>query len=586
MVKNLTISFLICSTLGCIPVACGAQRAAEPTAEAARVANVINFIRKTEPRSKEYEDWAWITDSLLLATVECQIDLLNRYDIPSTFLIQYDALIEPGYQRLLKEGPKVETEIGAWWEITEPHCRDAGIAWRGRYPWDWYANVGFSTGYTPAEREKLIDTYFQRFKEIFGEYPKSVGSWFIDAHSLAYMHDRYNIEASTACRDQIGTDGYNLWGGYWHGAYYPSRKNFFIPAQTAENQIDVPTFRMLGSDPIRQYDSGLGGRHQDVFTLEPFYENAGGNPQWVDWFFDVIFRQPAMNLAYLQAGQENSFTWLRMQSGLEYQFPALARLAQRGEIRLEPLITTARAFRAAHPGTTPPNLISALNDIDEKKDRKTVWFNSKNYRINLQWEDGRMFVRDIHMFDENQESLYLKEPCTTEYCQYWTLPIVDGNIWSNDSVRGSLRFYLIRPDGKSEEMTFGAPIISGDGKTATVVIPIMNMEAELTVTLDEQKADFRLKAPDGSSRTDADLPRWYAALEHAPTASVPFSAVKANVVEATYKNFTYSMGIENATATPVEIVPPNAARALQAFTVTPDTDRFTLNFEKQEITAP
>ena len=57
--------------------------------------------------------------------------------------------------------------------------------------------------YTPEEREKLVDVYMEKFKSIFGEYPKSVGCWFIDAHSLAYMYDKYNIVASCNCRDQI-----------------------------------------------------------------------------------------------------------------------------------------------------------------------------------------------------------------------------------------------------------------------------------------------------------------------------------------------------------------------------------------------
>ncbi|MDE6438383.1 MAG: hypothetical protein K2L62_01875, partial [Muribaculaceae bacterium] len=131
----------------------------EKRTDANRVANIINFIRFTEPRRYEHPSLNWISDTVLYETVESQIDLLNKYNLKSSFLIQYDAMIQPNYQKLLKERPCAGTEIGAWWEITEPHCKDAGIAWRGRYPWDWYANVGFSTGYTPAEREKLVDVY-------------------------------------------------------------------------------------------------------------------------------------------------------------------------------------------------------------------------------------------------------------------------------------------------------------------------------------------------------------------------------------------------------------------------------------------
>ena len=88
-----------------------------------------------------------------------------------------------GTRQLLKSLPVDSFEIGAWWEIPQPLVEKAGMKWRGRYPWDWHADVGFSTGYTPEEREKLTDVYMSDFKKIFGYYPKSVGSWFIDAHT-------------------------------------------------------------------------------------------------------------------------------------------------------------------------------------------------------------------------------------------------------------------------------------------------------------------------------------------------------------------------------------------------------------------
>lgn len=546
--------------------------------DAPRVVNVINFIRLTEPRRAEFEVLAWITDSVLLATVEHQIDLMNKYDIKGSFLIQYDALIEPAYQKLLKEKVSPGTEIGGWWEITEPHVKDAGIKWRGRYPWDWYANVGFSTGYTPKEREKLVDVYMAKFKEIFGEYPKSVGSWFIDSHSLAYMRDKYGIEASASCRDQIGTDGYNLWGGYWQGGYYPSRKNFFIPAQTRENQIDVPVFRMLGSDPIAQYDSGLGGQHQKVFTLEPVYGNVGGSHDWVDWFFEKMIYDPAMNLSYFQAGQENMFTWPRMRYGLEYQFPQLARLARKGDIRLETLGETGRAFSAAHQ-MTPPSAISAMNGFGTDSLDRTVWFNSKNYRLNLMWEGEKMFVRDIHLFDENQESLYLKTPCTTDYCHYWTLPVVDGNVWSNDSVRGSMRFYRVMPDGLSSELAFGKPAIFNDGKTLTVTVPVIGENAEMVIMLNEDKADFSLRSVGGGKE---EIPfKWYAAIEHAPGAELPFGKVAANKVDAIYKGYAYSVGVHNAVFADGSTSPRNGNGALRALSITPDVSTFSVTFAKK-----
>ena len=135
---------------------------------APRIVNLINFVRNTEPRPVN------ISDEELYRTTLAQTELLRRHGLKGTFLLQYDALINPKYQALMKQALAEGSEVGGWWEITQPHVEAAGMEWRGAYPWDWHANVGFSSGYEPQEREKLVDTYMAKFKEVFGRYPASV----------------------------------------------------------------------------------------------------------------------------------------------------------------------------------------------------------------------------------------------------------------------------------------------------------------------------------------------------------------------------------------------------------------------------
>jgi hypothetical protein len=151
---------------------------ADAAGSSPRIINIINFIRQCEPRIE------WITEDVLYKTVVEQIKIMTKHQLKGTFLLQYDALMDARYQKLLKGLPAEMFEIGAWWEIPQPLVENSGYQWRGRFPWDWHADVGFATGYSPKERETLTDTYMADFKKIFGRYPKSVGSWFIDAHTL------------------------------------------------------------------------------------------------------------------------------------------------------------------------------------------------------------------------------------------------------------------------------------------------------------------------------------------------------------------------------------------------------------------
>jgi hypothetical protein len=492
-----------------------------------KIVNIINFIRLVEPRDLR------ITEDVLYQTVVKQVEMMKKHKLGGTFLLQYDALLDSRYQELLKKLPKDSFEIGAWWEIPQPLVENAGMEWRGRYPWDWHADIGFSTGYTPEERELLVDVYMKDFKDVFGYYPKSVASWFIDAHTLNYLYQKYNIVASANCKDQHGTDGYTLWGGYWNQAYYPSKVNSYMPAQIKENQIPVPIFRMLGSDPVRQYDEGLG-RRQRVISLEPVYKDAGGNVDWVNWYFNEFIKGESMEYAYVQAGQENSFTWDKMSKGFEIQLPLIARLRDENKIRVETLAESGRWFREKYK-VTPATAVTINKDV-EGSNRKTVWFNSRFYRLNLLWENGSLRFRDIHLFNEDLPSSYLTQKATSNECKFFTLPFVDGYLWSKPGDFAGLRFKAIL-DGEEVLLKGRDPIFtSPETGKLTISWPLENTTGTIIMEIDERKIKLHF---DGNS----DL-KWFADLTTAIDTDLPFRKIDPGKINCEFEGMPYSIELE------------------------------------------
>ncbi|MBN2162116.1 MAG: hypothetical protein JXR25_15705 [Pontiellaceae bacterium] len=448
-------------------------------ADQPRIVNIYNFIRNSDFRLSNSED-------VLLDCTRRQIELLKQYHLPATWALQYDALINPHYQKLLKEQLGSHDEIAAWWEIPEPLAKKAGINWRGAYEWDPVANIGFSPGYTPAERRRLVDVYMADFKEVFGCYPKTVGSWFIDEVTLEYMAEQYGIVASCNCKDQIGTDFYTLWGGYWNQAYYPSRVNAYMPAQTRAGQIDVPVFRMLGSDPIYEHGTTPG-----LISLEPVYKSGGGGmPEWVDWFMDCLVKEPSLAFAYTQTGQENSFGWDAMAEGLKYQIPLLAKMERAGKIKVETLEQSGRWFRENYP-LTPPTSVVALDDWKEQGG-KTVWYNSRFYRLNILWEKDTFVVRDIHCFDESIVSPTYDTPLKETSLTYETLPVVDWAFWSDGGRKPAGMFpVLIADDGAMSPMQpDGPPNVSELNATDLRIVQPLNGGGTLTVVCTENSVAF------------------------------------------------------------------------------------------------
>ncbi|WP_150106490.1 hypothetical protein [Paenibacillus sp. JDR-2] len=449
--------------------------------------NIINFIRGVEPR-----------DPIdLIEPVREQMSLVQKHGLPATWLLQYDALVNPDFTELLLSEADERQEIGVWLEVVQPLAEKAGIPWRGRYAWDWHAHIAFTVGYTPSEREKLADVLMEDFHAKFGYYPRSVGSWFLDAHVLGYLSDKYGIIASCNCKDQWGTDGYTLWGGYYNQAYYPSRLNGFMPAQTQELQIPVPVFRMLGSDPIYQYDARLGGNGQSVITLEPVYsgaEGGGGIPEWVRWFFDVNFRQEQVSFGYAQVGQENSFGWALMKDGLIDQIEQLASRQQEGEVRAETLAESGRRFKEQYP-LTPASSISALSDW-RSEGRQSVWYYNRYYRFNLLNNNGELWIRDIHLFDERYAERYLEDICPDKFSHYDTLPVVDGARWGKGSKPAGLRPVAFNSDGHAVPLTVQA--METDESVPEELEILIRLEGEETIVIrcSERKISFSFSRPD------------------------------------------------------------------------------------------
>ena len=426
--------------------------------------NIVNFVRGIEPRRERD----------LYTPVAKQIELMKSYDLPTTFLLQYDAMRREDFQGLFSENKNDERiEIGVWFENCRELIESVGLVWDGRpgYDWDWYVHPGFLMGYTPKQREAIIDEVFRLYKELFGEYPKVAGSWLLDSHSMRYMAEKYGMKAFCVCREQWAVDAYSLWGGYYNGGYYPSKNNMLCPAQTKENQIDVPTFRMLGIDPIHCYQDKVFREIlgiKDCWTMEPAGP-SGKSSDAMDWYFKEYYTRPCLSHSHATTGQENSFGWERMEEGYLLQMEKLAKLRDEGGVSIQRLGDTGEDYKRAFE-LTPPAALSALSDFSGQ-DYKSVWYSSRDYRANLFVHCGRLFFRDINKFDETYKERYLNASCDSWSALYDNLPVLDYRLWS-DGERESGLFFEKRISDiaiSEEESSLVVTVDFEDGTSGRVV---------------------------------------------------------------------------------------------------------------------
>ncbi len=363
-------------------------------------------------------------------TLRREIQAAKAFGFPGTYALKYDALMEPRYRELLREALTQEDEVGAWWEITRPLCQRAGVAFRGDKGGDRYddrVDSAYSVGYFPLERKRLVDAYMEDFYGAFGRYPGSIGSWVLDPVTLEYASRRYGVAAAAICRDQLGVDGFSLWGGYPNGVYYPSRHNEYLPAQSLENQLDIPVFRLLGPDPIYNFEAEVREGLQGVYTLEPAWL-LGRDPKWIRWFFHCLTREDTLGIGYAQVGQENNYLWENIRPGLRPQLEAMAELRAEGALRVETMEASARRFRAACR-LTPPVTVQASRDWDESRDLSAQWYACGWYRVGFLWEKGRLRIRDCFLYREDYSCRYLEKPLSGSASMADALPVLFPQRW-------------------------------------------------------------------------------------------------------------------------------------------------------------
>lgn len=426
------------------------------------IVNIYNFIRKAHEEPSRF-----IQDDF--DTIQKQIQVVRQYGLPATYALKYDALTDERYQKLLLENADPQDEISAWWEITGDLCEKAGVRFRGKVSeeFDERVNSAYSIGYEPEERKRLVDAYMDTFHSVFGRYPRSIGSWVLDTVTLEYAAQKYGITAGATCRDQIGTDGFTLWGGYPNGVYYPSRRNENIPAQSAENQLSVPVFRLLGPDPIYNFEQNLRpDLYGMVFTLEPAWL-TGRDMNWVSWMFNNLTEEDALGIGYAQVGQENNFLWENIGPGYIPQLDYLARLAKEGRIRVETMADSGAWFRKKYR-LTPPMTWQASRDWDEKHNLCAQWYASPCYRIGFLGEAGHLRVRDCFLYRDEYPSRYLDHAMSNAKSTFDALPLLYPQLWvregqprpfirladeTGSEPTGSIRFYARSETEARAELT-------------------------------------------------------------------------------------------------------------------------------------
>lgn len=423
----------------------------------------------------------WEKEQDISTAVFGQVALLKKFNLKATWLIRFDALSDKKVIDLIKDR---NDEKGLFLEITPALANESGVDYHNKQNWH-DAGSALLSGYDRIEREKLIDKSFEKFKEVFGFYPKSAGAWWIDSYSLSYMQQKYGIIAALIVADQYTTDNYQIWGQYFGAPYYPAKNNALHPASSLENKLPVVMTQWAARDPVNGYGDGV---MQSTFSVQAndYTDFHNLDTKYFSSLVDIYTSGQFNKFNHLVVGLENSYLWEKYKGEYENQIKILVEKQKKGQFQIATLTDFASWYKNRFPDLSPEHLIIADDPLGSYK--KAVWFMNPYFRTAWFYnQDGSVF-RDIRQYINGEEEMCFQKKCSSVNFATFTTRVLDDVSFGHKKIldQGKIRNFKIEKEGENyvisyrneagnnRSITFLPKDIGIDGKISSIDTTILN----------------------------------------------------------------------------------------------------------------
>ena len=378
-------------------------------------------------------------------------EIKNR-NLSATWLLRPDALTLEEITKLAGSLDRNQ-ELGLFMEVTPTWAEIAGVDYKRNQNWHSAGSV-FLTGYKVSERQKLIDAAFEKFKEVFGVYPRSVGAWWIDAGSLSYMEERYGVVANMDVADQYSTDNYQVWGQYFSTPFYPAKKNALMPASSVEQKIGVVTMQWATRDPFNSFGNGVLDSTYSVQAND--YANKKFHSLNIEYFkkiLSIYLDNPYSSFGQVTVGIENDFSWDEFGGEYTRQLDYVLERKEKG-VSVLTMTGFALKYMSFFPKTSPSHIIFTKDPLGSQG--YVLWYQNTKYRLGWFYNTSGSVISDLRLFFDSHE-----EPCLLRRCEQLNLATaetgsIDGVTYKNSWIldEGRISDIKINLNGPGLELIY------------------------------------------------------------------------------------------------------------------------------------
>ena len=356
-----------------------------------------------------------------------QLSETNKLNLNANFALRYDVLNNPIFIQEI-EKYKNDFEWSAFLEITPQLAQDANVPYLGTEE-TWYeAQYSYLIGYSQENREKIINQYMEKFKDVVGNYPQASTAWMIDNFSLKLLKGKYGIKVHQITREQMGVDSYTLYGGPAHYPYWPSNNWTMIPFTDEEKtnfNSEMPLIvRQTITDPVFNY-----GDDSSSFTSQPndyfLRESAGLGKADINYFehlFSQAHQQDAENWTFTLIGLENS-----MPQEIQEEYRKQLAIVADWQKNENNFVLKASDFAQIIENKKNNVYFHIYHGKNEKdNDDQAWWITTQNYRIRVRLNDNELYISDLRLYSQEFTDPYFEQEA--QQLGWWINPfLIDGS---------------------------------------------------------------------------------------------------------------------------------------------------------------
>ena len=334
----------------------------------------------------------WTNASSPFSQTQMLANIVTSNQVSATWLMRFDAMLDPQINKLIKSR-QPQDEVGVFMEITKSLAGEADVQYDPNSYW-YDANAIFLSGYSINERINLIDRTMNKFLTIYGQYPRTVGAWHIDAFSAKYLTDKYGVTGIIICADQYSTDHYQLWGSYWGVPYIPSLQNILVPANTEDSRMPLVVGQWAARDAVNGYGLSV---HQSTHSVQANdYMLHSLDINYFKQIASSYLDNDSNQFGFLLIGIENDYDLEKYGPEVANQLTYVSNRAKKQELEVVQFKQFANWYLKKY-STSPSHTISLNNPLNINE--LAEWKMDSTHRKGLLSVNGQTTIRDLRNYD-------------------------------------------------------------------------------------------------------------------------------------------------------------------------------------------